>query len=389
MPRSDQGTVVFTTAISDTAKILAPENTMELPQMAAKTAEKILDTRLPNRLENEGAKETLARRESFGDTVTNNNVDVEEERPRKFLLEELSYLPLAITQAAAYIKRNKISISSYLDLKFEQKGKTTNLSNRKSEQQLRHHNADMAVAITTLISLKDVSRQNPMAANCLFFMARVDRKDVLVQLLPTAPSSPVKTTVDLLSTYAILIKRPASSAVELHRLVHLAIRNYLQERALFYQWNQIAIGILAKKFPSASYENRSKWRRLLPHAICALADSSVEQRSDSIYNLYSRIWKCLRVDGRNREAMDCFERCDSWRKTTLDETHPSRLVSQHALAVAYRVNGQVGKAVKLLETVVAIKSTTLDETHSDRLASEGWLAYILRELHLGTRIAQE
>ncbi len=166
--------------------------------MAAETADKFLDSRLPNRVEDEEARETSARQGSFDDTVTH-GVDAEDESSRRLLLEKLSYLPLAITQAAAYIEHNKISISSYLDLLSEQKRKTTNPSDGQSEQQLQPHAADRAVAMTTLISLQGVSREDPVAADCLFFMACVDRKDILLDLLPTTPSSPTKETVKLLS----------------------------------------------------------------------------------------------------------------------------------------------------------------------------------------------
>ncbi|KAJ2903747.1 kinesin light chain 1 [Zalerion maritima] len=158
------------------------------------------------------------------------SIDTEEDS-RKALLEELSSLPLAITQAAAYIGHNDVSISSYLDQLSEQKRQTTNSSYGQSEQR---HAADRAVVMTTLISLQGVFRENSVAADCLFFMACVDRKDILLDLLPTATSSPTEQTVQLLSDYAVLIRRPASSAVELHRLVRLTIQTYLRERGWFH-----------------------------------------------------------------------------------------------------------------------------------------------------------
>ncbi|KAM7196855.1 CDC6, Cdc6-related protein, partial [Rhypophila sp. PSN 637] len=233
IPQSDHGCIIFTTASSNTAEMLAPENTMQLGKLAAETAVQILCSHLTNY------------------SVTN------EEQEAKHLLGELLCLPLAITQAAAYIKHKKISIRRYLELLSEQNEKPMKPSDKQCGQQLQYQITDNPVALTSLISLAQVSRHDTTAANCLFFMACIDRKDVLLQLLPTTPLSPTRTTVDLLSTYAIIIKRPASSAVELHRLVHLTIRNYLQERGLFHQWNQEAISILAETFPSASHENRS------------------------------------------------------------------------------------------------------------------------------------
>ena len=54
----------------------------------------------------------------------------------------------------------------------------------------------------------------------------------------------------------------------------------------------------------------------------------------------------------------------------LAEEHPSRLTSQHALAIAYQADGQVGKAVELPEHVVAVHARVLVEEHPSRLASQ-------------------
>src|SRR5204863_424631 len=62
------------------------------------------------------------------------------------------------------------------------------------------------------------------------------------------------------------------------------------------------------------------------------------------------------------------------KKTVLAEDHPSQLVSQHELAMAYHANGQVKEAVQLLEHVVKIKKTVLAEDHPDQLASQNELA---------------
>ena len=61
------------------------------------------------------------------------------------------------------------------------------------------------------------------------------------------------------------------------------------------------------------------------------------------------------------------------QKKILAEDHPDRLVSQHALAQAYRANGQVKEAIELLQHVVTIQKT-LAEDHPNRLASQYALA---------------
>ncbi|KAM7193982.1 hypothetical protein V8F33_007488 [Rhypophila sp. PSN 637] len=306
---SDHGCIIFTTASSNTAEVLAPENTIQLDKLVAETASQILRSHLTN----------------F--SIAN------EEQEAKHLLEELSCLPLAITQAAAYIKHNKISIRRYLELLSEQKEKPMKASDKQCGQQLQYRTTDNAIALTSLISLAQISRHNITAANCL--------KDVLLQLLPTTPLYPTRTT------------RPASSAIELHRL-----------RGLFHQWNQEAISILAETFPSASHENRSKWRRLLPHAKYALADTI--KYAIALYE-----------DGHFDEAEKLEVQVMETHKTKLGADHPDTLTSMANLASTYRNQGRWDDAEKLEVQVMETRKTKLGADHPDMLTSMANLASTL------------
>jgi tetratricopeptide (TPR) repeat protein len=84
--------------------------------------------------------------------------------------------------------------------------------------------------------------------------------------------------------------------------------------------------------------------------------------------------RSLQRKGHARKAIMLLEHVIKVRKTTLGETDPLRLHSQHTLAGAYLVNRQIEEAVLLLEQVVKIRETTLAETHPDQLASQHELA---------------
>ncbi|KAK4206031.1 hypothetical protein QBC37DRAFT_329451 [Rhypophila decipiens] len=368
IPQSDHGCIIFTTASSNTAEMLVPENTMQLGKLAAETAAQILRSHLTN------------------SSVAN------EEQEAKHLLGELSCLSLAIKQAAAYIKHNKISIRRYLELLSEQKDKTMNPSDKQCGQQLQYQTADNPVALTSLISLAQVSRHDTTAASCLFFMACIDRKDVLLQLLLATPSSPIKTIVDLLNTYAIIIKRPASSAVELHRLVHLAIRNHLQRQGRLSQWNQEAIAILAEKFPSASHENRSKWRRLLPLAKYALANS------DSTISLAVKYAIALYEDGHFNEAEKLDVQVMETSKTKLRADHPSTLTSMANLAFTWKGQGRLKDALDLMKGCCFFRTRKLGPEHPDTISSmvssrvwqqEQDSQRVRNDIHSNIRISQQ
>ncbi|PVH68023.1 TPR-like protein [Cadophora sp. DSE1049] len=99
-----------------------------------------------------------------------------------------------------------------------------------------------------------------------------------------------------------------------------------------------------------------------------------DEPSEEFLPLYDLQAKSLMDLGMNKEAVALLEQVVQIRETTLPETHPDRLASQHVLARAYQANGQVVEAVALLEQVVKIRETTLAETHPDRLESQHELA---------------
>ena len=101
----------------------------------------------------------------------------------------------------------------------------------------------------------------------------------------------------------------------------------------------------------------------------------VDRRWVEVYELTAR---SLINSNKIKEAVSLLEQVVKIREQTLIEDHPSRLNSQHVLAIACQVNGQVKEAVTLLEQVVKIREQTLTEDHPDRLASQHELAIVYR-----------
>jgi MoxR-like ATPase len=84
-------------------------------------------------------------------------------------------------------------------------------------------------ATTTLfLSIDQISRNNAFATDYLFFAACIDRKDISLNLLEAASPQAREDAIRLLDKYALVTRRPAESALDLHRLVHQALRERLQ-----------------------------------------------------------------------------------------------------------------------------------------------------------------
>jgi tetratricopeptide (TPR) repeat protein len=104
-----------------------------------------------------------------------------------------------------------------------------------------------------------------------------------------------------------------------------------------------------------------------------MRDVKADEHIDVLGKLCLQVGRCLRVDGRIRDAVDWLEESRDLQ-TGLSEDHSDRLLTQHVLAIAYQANGQIKDAVRLLEQVVAIRERVLAEDHPDRLTSQAVLA---------------
>ena len=91
LPQNDDGLVLFTTRSRDVAIRLGGE-IVDLVEMNEEEAKGLLQNSLSRK-------------------------DLPSDSPGvKSLLQELTYLPLAITQAAAYLDRNRVPIAKYVDM---------------------------------------------------------------------------------------------------------------------------------------------------------------------------------------------------------------------------------------------------------------------------------
>lgn len=201
LPKSKKGAILFTTRDRRLAVKLAQQNVLEVPAMgeeAVQLLEKCLvDPRLVNSRQDTSA-----------------------------LVLQLTYLPLAIVQAAAYINENEIAFTDYLSLLAEQEEEVIDLLSEEFEDEWRYPDVKNPVATTWLISFEQIRYRDPLAAEYLSFMACVEPKDIPQSLLPPGPTR--KKEIDAIGTlnaYSFITKRPVDKVLDLHRLVHLATRN--------------------------------------------------------------------------------------------------------------------------------------------------------------------
>lgn len=352
LPKSENGLTLFTTRHREIAVLLARHEVVQVQEMNQAEAETFL-------------KQSLTQKEMLYDQKNTTE-----------LLDELAFLPLAIAQAAAYLNAMQISVPEYLSLLRSTEQNTASLLSREFHDDTRYKNSKNSVAATWLVSFDQVRRSDSIAADLLSFLSCIEYKAIPRSILPSVkPQERIVYAVGTLRAYAFVTRRKDSDSYDMHQLVHLATKVWLDKHGAREALNEKVATRLVEIFPSDDYSNRVLWREFLPHALQFLRNTKkldIEAR----YELCMAVGRCLRVDGRVGEAVVWLSECFLWRQDRYPEDHPDRLNSQYELAKVYQADGQVKKAVKLLEQVVVIREKLLKEDHPSRLASQYQLAIV-------------
>jgi hypothetical protein len=243
---------------------------------------------------------------------------------------------------------------------------------KEMRDRTRYKHAANAVAKTWLMSFEQIARQDADAADLLRYMSCIEWKAIPRSILPAIePEARMTTAIGTLWSYSFISTRNDNQTYDMHRLVHVAARVWLQQKGLMVETQKRALKHLSDTFPSDEHTNGEIWREYIPH-VARIRDAKAGEHIDVRGKLCLQVGRCLRVDGRIRDAVDWLQESRDLR-AGLSEDHSDRLLTQHVLAMAYLANGQVKNAVRLMEQVVAIHKRVLAEDHPDRLASQGVL----------------
>jgi tetratricopeptide (TPR) repeat protein len=364
LPRSTQGSIVFTTRDRKAAVKLAAQNVIEVSEMSADAAKELLQKCL----------------------ISPGLTDAD--RSTEALLAQLTYLPLAIVQASAYINENGISIADYISLLAEKDESTIELLSEDFEDDGRYNNIKNPVATTWLISFELIAQRDTLAAEYLSFMSCIEPKDIPESLLPAGPSRKKEMdAIGTLNAYSFVTRRPASSRLDLHRLVHLATRNWLSENGRITESASKAITRLAEIFPNDEHKNRSVWRAYLPHASYALLSTDVGQNKENRIELLGKVGMCLLSDGRFNEAESHLAEVIETREKVLGVEHPDTLISVSNLALVLQYQGKYEAAEEMNRRALEGREKVLGVEHPDTLTSVDNLALVLQ--HQGKYEAAE
>ncbi|KAJ0418495.1 hypothetical protein BJY00DRAFT_287578, partial [Aspergillus carlsbadensis] len=234
------------------------------------------------RLDSGHAQELL--RSNCGD-----DADEDTERDScKELCEELEGVPLAIVQAAAFMHQNSMVADEYLQYYRGSSDAQIRLLSEDFEDSIRDKESKNPVAATWVISFENIEKDNPLAGKLLKRMSILDTHAIPTSLIETEESRhDLIKALGTLQAFCLITARVANTKMtkdteksyDLHRLVRLALRNWLKQRGMLLQQTAEMIRLVAGKYPdveSTGEKELHRCRAYLPHAIAVLSSPELK-----------------------------------------------------------------------------------------------------------------
>ncbi|KAF4433445.1 Kinesin light chain [Fusarium acutatum] len=226
IPDCEHGYTLYTTRSREVAVSVAQSNVVKLSEMDDEDAKALLQV-------------SLIQKDQMQD------MDIIQK-----LLHKLAYLPLAITQASAYMKINEISVNEYLHLLQNTNQDMVELLSCGYRDRTHYDSSQGAVATTWIVSFKQIRALHGDAATLLSATAHLEPKAIPRALLPPLGSGQNMTrAIGILCGYSFLSKREDGETFDMHSLVHLAIQRWNKEEGLDTETRQMAFAHIAEAFP--------------------------------------------------------------------------------------------------------------------------------------------
>lgn len=198
------------------------------------------------------------------------------------LVKELDYLPLAISQAAAYLQQTELSVAEYLDLFRQGHASIPNLLEESIWDPSRDHESSHSVFQTWRLSFEQIERQNPPAAEMLYLMAVLDRQAISLEFLTQMSENKLEQKVSIakLKAFSLIQEETSSTRYGLHRLVQLSTRRWLEDLGKLAHWQHIAVSVVARIYPEeVAFEQWQLVQDMSSHVQTVLAYDLLEKKA--------------------------------------------------------------------------------------------------------------
>jgi len=308
------------------------------------------------------------------------------------LIQQLGHLPLAISQAAAYLSQCPLTVREYI----------TAFSRAREPlldadfPDLRRDATALNSATKTLqASIDHLYKEAPSAARLLSLMSLFDHNDIPDYLVRDhygvdehfEPNVKLKDELDqafreditTLRSYSLLFIGSNSNSLRIHQLVKVSTQRWLNTRGELDIWKLKYLKILSAAFPSNPYVDWNKGQRLLPHAEAALEYTPViEHDWESWAALILPVARLAEATGRYGRAEELTQIALGRLEKGLGPDHLVTLTAISDLGSVFWHQGKYMEAEEMSRRALESREKALGVEHFDTLTSFSKLASVLQ-----------
>ncbi len=297
------------------------------------------------------------------------------------LLDVLGCIPLAITQAAAFIHRNRWTVQGYLAALEKDKQNLTDHLSQELQDPRRLRGFPNSVFRTWKLSFDQILTQEPQTAKLLSLIAMLDPQRIPEKLLrrPAERDVDFRMAIGTLDGFALISQEIEGETYAIHPLVQASVHYWLEQRSEKADYAGQALQLLAEEFPNGEHEHKETCESMLAHAQAVLwhkciSENDMRHRAALLYNVGWFNWRQGRYDSAYEAALESYniyqERAGDVATTTLD--------SLSLLALVLQYEGNYEAAEEMNRRALEGYEKVLGVEHPFTLTSVGNLALVLR-----------
>jgi tetratricopeptide (TPR) repeat protein len=200
-------------------------------------------------------------------------------------------------------------------------------------------------------------------------MSCIKEQDIPQDLLPRAPEFDKTEALGTLKAFGFIKERLSGASYDMHRLVHIAMQNWLKLKDEWRSWNERTLKHVTKVFPWPQHENRAVWKIYLPHAECVVTalKSSFGETLDLPWSLLDKLGESFRIIGKYAEAETMLRQTLQLNEAVFGKDHPATLHSVNNLALSLSRLSKLTEAEAMHRQTLQFRETVLGKDHPDTL----------------------
>lgn len=206
------------------------------------------------------------------------------------LSSRLEHLPLALVQAATFMKEKSVSVRNFLELLDKSDQDLVDLLSEDFETVRTDAKAPRAVAETWILSFEQIQEQNAFSSELISLMSFFDRQAIPSEFLAyycEQPGQKERGEMQLQKALGVLkafsfVTVGKDQSLDVHRLVQVVSRKWLAREERVKRFAGQALLAVSHAYPFGNYKNWVTCRKCLPHVYAVLKFEGTGLRDEKI-----------------------------------------------------------------------------------------------------------